>query len=447
MKSLISFLTFIFCLQTSLTAQNFERAYPFYTEAFADAVFTQDDGYLSAFASRKDKFYLSLIKTDLYGDTLWTKDHDLGLTSMGNTVGTQDSEGNIYLTADMGSQNLVKIDQNGNILWSKYYQFTKQCLELNNGFLWMATYGCYLYKLDAATGDSLWRSDPFGNTYNYGIPTSLAFLDDGNIVITAHMYSLTINTPSTDFYKFDPNTNSITKFELDTDIKFVIRDSEGVGNEIWSIGNLFSYNNPTHNAYFIRYSADGDIILLAEHIFDYYSGFRKLLVKDNNEIVILGSAFYTNPSYYNTILYFMTAEGETNWTTILGNEDHIPVDLQKASDGGYLIGSAIKDQFDHVQPYLLKTDSLGLITSVSDLHPTFEFSIYPNPAHDYLTIESPGIISGTISLFNSYGQKCREIAINNERSTIAVQNLNKGIYFCIINSGSAYSCKTIILGP
>lgn len=446
MKALFSFLILIFCLQISLTAQNFERSYPFYTDAFADAVFAQDNGYLSAFVSRKDKLYLSLIKTDLYGDTLWTKDHDLALTDMGTTVGTQDSEGNCYLTSDAGSQNLVKIDQNGNILWSKYYQFTKQCLELNNGFLWMATDGSYLYKLDPTTGDSIWRSDQFGNASYIGIPTTLAFLNNGNIVITTHVSNMNF-IPATDFYKFDPDTQTISEFELDTAIKFAIRDSEGVGNEIWSIGNLFSYNNPTHNAYFIRYSADGDIVLLSEHIFDYYSAFRKLLVKDNNEIVILGSAHYLNPDSSNSLLYCMTAEGETNWTTTLGYEDHIPVDLQLASDGGYLIGSAIKDQFNHVQPYLLKTDSLGLITSVNDIQDTFEFIVYPNPAHDFITIESPGITSGTISLFNSNGQKCREMAIYSERSTIAVYNLNKGIYFCIINSGSAYSSKTIILLP
>lgn len=444
MKSFYSIFTLIVCLQSSITAQNFEKSYPFYTDAFADAVFTQDDGYLAAFVSRKDIIYLSLIKTDLFGDTLWTRDHDLGLTGIGNTVGTMDSEGNLYLTSDAGSQNLVKLDQYGNILWTKYYQFSKKCLELNDGFLWMATNGSFLYKLDPLTGDSIWRSDRFGYGSNEGVPTSLAFLDNGNIVITSHIYDMNF-IPSTEFYKFDPNTNTISQFELNTDIEFVITDSKGVGNEIWSIGNLFAYNNPTHTCYFIRYSDDGIIYVLSEHVFDYYANFQKLLVRDSNQVVILGSAFYINPFSVNLVLNCFSGEGDDIWTSHLGNENNIPLDLQIASDGGYLIGSSIEDQFNHVQPYLFKTDSLGVITFINKIQYTVKFNVFPNPGNDFITIESPGFTYGTVSLFNSIGQKCSETSVTSEHTTINVRNLHNGIYFCVINSDSELgSCKLII---
>lgn len=233
---------------------------------------------------------------------------------MGNTVGTMDSEGNFYLTSDSGSQNLVKLDQNGNIIWTKHYEYSKRCLELNNGYLWMATRGAYLYKLDPATGDSIWRSNIFGFASNEGIPTSLAFLENGNIVITSYIYDMNF-TPSTEFYKFDQNTNTISKFELNTDIKFAIRDSKGVGNEVWSVGNLFAYNNPTHNNYFLRYSENGSIYLLSEHIFDHYSSFEKISVKDPDHIVILGASWYSNPKSVNLTLNCLSGEGEVVWTS------------------------------------------------------------------------------------------------------------------------------------
>lgn len=128
-----------------------------------------------------------------------------------------------------------------------------------------------------------------------------------------------------------------------------------------------------------------------------------------------------------------------------GNEYNIPLDLQIASDGGYLVGSSLEDQYDHVQPYLFKTDSLGVITSLSSIGITLKFNVFPNPGHDFISVESPGLKHGSVSLFNSIGQKCLQTSITSDRTTIDIRYLNRGIYFCVINSDFEFgSCKLII---
>ena len=54
-------------------AQNFERTYHFFDEAYGDVVFTHDDGYtLAGLALKSGKFSLFLIHTNTEGDTLST---------------------------------------------------------------------------------------------------------------------------------------------------------------------------------------------------------------------------------------------------------------------------------------------------------------------------------------------------------------------------------------
>ncbi len=75
----------------------------------------------------------------------------------------------------------------------------------------------------------------------------------------------------------------------------------------------------------------------------------------------------------------------------------------------------------------------ALVSSVDDLN-SFDFSIYPNPVQDVLTINSP-LIDNNIQVFDLLGKRVFETYSNANISTIDLSDLNSGIYFVNITSG------------
>jgi hypothetical protein len=71
--------------------------------------------------------------------------------------------------------------------------------------------------------------------------------------------------------------------------------------------------------------------------------------------------------------------------------------------------------------------------------------IYPNPASDYLSIESNEAI-GIIQLVNQLGQEVLSLTTLEERATISVSSLSKGIYYIqLTHSGKFHSRKIVKL--
>jgi hypothetical protein len=92
--------------------------------------------------------------------------------------------------------------------------------------------------------------------------------------------------------------------------------------------------------------------------------------------------------------------------------------------------------FDTVQ-YSLNLNSTGLdqFEVRND-----EIIVFPNPANDYLTFNWKGKNKMDVTFINSLGQNVKVIDLNKLNKTIDLKDLEKGIYFLIINN----SYKTVI---
>jgi hypothetical protein len=92
--------------------------------------------------------------------------------------------------------------------------------------------------------------------------------------------------------------------------------------------------------------------------------------------------------------------------------------------------------------------STGLVcspnTGLNEIIPENKFSIYPNPANEYLTIRNNGNLNekSQIQIFNTLGLLCKESSLSSLLQ-LDISKLTKGLYFVRLNDDPQYTIKFI----
>ncbi|HLO91180.1 MAG TPA: T9SS type A sorting domain-containing protein [Lentimicrobium sp.] len=447
MKQIFATLTALL-LFISLSGQTtFQKSYGFYYSAFPDLVFSQDDGYLMALVSFKDKYYMSFVKTDLNGDTLWTKDVDAGLTYGSQLYGNDDQLGNIYIYT--GHYKLFKFDKNANLKWEKSLTDPIRKFFVKDNILWGCSHpyhGNYLYKFDATTGDSLWRSQIFNYDPEIWLnsdATSIVATNNGNVVITISYINPFEGFPmQTKFFLFPANSTEPVSFTFPYNKDFVVRESKSIGNDIISIASNVGYNVDDNICYFIKYSSDGTLQTFSEKHFGYPEiGLFKLVITQQNEVVAMGNSI--TQTYPNLMLHCFSMNGDSLWTQFPGNTDLWAGDIKLAADGGFILtGSHYRSSDD--TPYLIKTSPLGTLNAIHENNP-LQAVVYPNPASDFITFNTPSITSGKLIIMDATGKICARKDITSNKTTWYCKFENPGVYFYqIINEKQSLTGKFVV---
>jgi hypothetical protein len=429
MKKIVFTLLVCSLIISSDAQETFLKTYPFYSETtHASLVFAWEDGYTAVVFGKKDKYYLSVIRTDLNGDTIWTRDHDMGIPSNWLFLkGTSDNNGNIYIKLIPAQNTLVKIDSDGNVVWSKNYPFIVKMIQYSNNYLWAIMNfntnlpnGYYLYKIYPLTGDTLWRSQAFGSD---GHPGSMAIKQNGEIVITStHPVSgsdwtfVKINTLAVD-------SNSFVSTNLPGVWDAILYDSEYIGDELYSVGCVPSFAAPYDHNHYYTYLTDGTILKSKMKSFGCLSSSSiKFVINNENQIVVLGRCW----GY--PLLYGMTLNWDSIWLHRYFNLDS-GVDIKLCDDGGYIISGSIYDTIvSRSIPCLLKINSEGILTGINGLLTLPSITVYPNPATELVTFKVHGTSDGTIAIYNVFGQFYVSIKIHDGLALWNTTDIRKGVY-------------------
>jgi hypothetical protein len=164
---------------------------------------TSDGGYIIAgdtesFGAGCSDAYL--VKTDSYGDTLWTRTYGGSFDDMGYSVQETSDSGYVLAGATMSfgagifDFYLVKTDANGDTLWTRTYggpgpELSERVQQTADGGYILAgstmsfgagAFDVYLVKTDA-NGDALWTSTYGGSANDYG--RSARQTSDGGYII------------------------------------------------------------------------------------------------------------------------------------------------------------------------------------------------------------------------------------------------------------------------
>lgn len=451
MKNIFTILFTLILFITSNAQQAFQTTFPFY-QGDGDVVITQPDGYILSGLCFKNKYYMYIIKTDLEGDTLWTKDIDMGQISRGEVKGTTDGEGNFYLTT---YNRINKFDQSGNIIWSKTFSNNFNHLKFSNNNLWLTTQfsypGIYLYKISAVTGDSLWCSPSFSPDLSYSSWCSSMQVDNSDNVLLAVS---TINNYAYWFYEsklyyYQNNSDSLVNIPFDTGEDIVIYSTIKVNNDYYSIGTQSENSAPDyHKRYLVEYNSDGEVLQMNEISLGYYEFYLgDMVLNMQNQIVLLGQVLETEQSERKVLLHALSLNGDSLWTSINGLPVEIAsLNIKVTTDGGYAVsGSVISFPYD--TPYLLKTNSMGLITGIETPSLENQTSIaYPNPTSQFIKLETGKFIGATITVYSMNNEVILEDIINSSTCQLSVAGLQKGTYiYRISKKGKSVAGKFIIL--
>lgn len=198
---------FVFC--SSLFAQSWEKTYPGYRGlggSVGNAICeTSDNGFIIAGSANggvgANKVYL--VKTDVNGDTIWTKYFGEDLASDAGSVEQTPDGGYIIggvatrLLNGIGDIDifLIKTDPNGNLLWRKYFGGAEQeffgsvvqtsdggyCIAGSTGYVISRNSDVYLIKTDG-NGNTAWSKKIGGGKNDFAF--SLQQTADGGYIIS-----------------------------------------------------------------------------------------------------------------------------------------------------------------------------------------------------------------------------------------------------------------------
>ncbi len=375
---LITLPTFLFC-------QTWERT-------FKDGIFdevhqTTDSGYIvTGFTSNdNNSFDVYLVKTDINGDTLWSKVYG-EYTASGFSV-KQTKDGGFIITGyscesftDDSDILLIKTDSIGNTIWMNNYdgycsEFGESVQQTTDGGFIVAGFNqcyysgnlyrdIYIIKTDSI-GDKMWRKtyDLNESDISHSIQQTI---DSGYIIcgMTTNDYV------DADIYVIKTNINGDTIWtktyggnNFDSGSS-VIQTVEG-GYII--VGYTTSYGDGEYDVYLLKIDSSGDIIWTKTYGGNSNDGGAHIQQTYDGGYVIVGSTTSFGNGESDIYLIKTDNNGDTLWTRTIGEQlDEGATYVEQTIDGGYVIcGCKYISDYDR-RVLILKTDCNGILTGITE---------------------------------------------------------------------------------
>ena len=115
----------------------------------------------------------------------------------------------------------------------------------------------------------------------------------------------------------------------------------------------------------------------------------------------------------------------------------------------YYIPTKTGDYFTIFNSPICGTDTSNKIhvvyNGINEINETESFNIYPNPAYNDITIETPQSSGESIlSIYNINGQELLKQNITTNKTQIDISGLSKGVYFVKLANEKTVTVKKII---
>ena len=399
---------------------------------------TTDGGYIitgwtSSFGAGNWDVYL--IKTNPYGDTLWTKTFgginddygfsvmqttDMGYIIAGSTISFGSGDYDVYL---------IKTDSIGDTLWTKTYGGTNVDgaysvqQTTDGGYILVGSttsFGAgnndvYLIKTNNS-GDTLWTRIYGGTGDDEGY--SVKQTTDNGYIIAGYSASFGAGNYDVILIKSDSLGGVLWKKTfggIDLDEVFSIHQTTDGGYII--TGSTYSYGAGNIDIYLIKTNASGDTTFTKTFGGTNNDAGSSVQQTTDGGYVIIGYTSSFGAGGKDVYLIKTNADGDTIWTkTFGGTGDDVGSSVQQTIDGGYILagrtnsfGSGGNDV------YLIKTDANGNSGCNQGNPSTTQGSTTTQTSSPLTKVSSGGIINSTITVTGNGGiitNLCTNAGIN-----------------------------------
>lgn len=379
---------------------------------------TNDSCYLISGITCENELYwfykMFIMKIDQNGDSLWTITHNE--TNMEGSQIVKTFDGNYVVSGISGWNSftksiLLKINEDGEIIWGKIYVFEDAispddrialCEQTaDSGFIMTGSKGLmmgnsdiFLMKLDI-NGDSLWTKlygEP--DLHEYGLYV---------LPVTAGGYIVSAQRTVSGYNIYD----------------LVIMKIDNNGNFLWEK----TYESNT------------------------IQGLRQLRNTTENDYIGAGFNGYLNGGSGLYVVYFNNF-GDTLWTRIYHQNAHSSaMDIIQTSDQGFLVSGGTSNANGFLRDIrVLKLDKNGLVQTqeTKEVASNIQIKNFPNPFLTFTNLEfeitEPGN-DAKIKIYNSNGLiikvfELTDLRPGNNKIQLSTNDLPSGIYYCTLETSS-----------
>lgn len=356
LKKFLLVITFCVYSIISLSQSNFEKKYPASWLLYNpnDIEQTLDDGFIIGAGS--------LIKTDSYGDTTWTKQH-FNLNQYSNIAGvTQTIDGGYayVLSTNIGTAwntTLVKTNSSGDSTFTKSFggsieNYGQDIIETTDGgYLLTGT------KWIGGTDPRIYiiKTDVFGNElWSYTHSNTSETYTNSVVEIVGNKYVITgRENQDAILIKLDQvgsviwsKVHNVPNVELGRGLS-----ATSTGGFIYT-GWQFDLGTMEGSLYLVKTGTNGDTLWtknerrMYNESFNTWSGYgfdTKEL--PNGNIMVTGSESYTYPNEYGgSFIFYYSQDGDVvNDTSFSCNQTNAGKAIALTNDGGYMICNGIYD--------------------------------------------------------------------------------------------------------
>lgn len=434
-KKLLFFILLALGLQ-GFSQSSFIQAIDDYRVSYTRGIFPVNEGLIVPGIGFNTAGIAFVRKIDQSGLTEW----EWKTSAYGTSIyfGTADEEGNTYLCkyGSISGLVLIQLSPEGDSLWQKALPaiepYGLKKTHDNNLLLYGKTNsGINLAKMNYY-GEIIW-SEQINQVISGGQFTGLSHFEmaDGKIVTVSQTREVYMNNTSFHFHLFNSGGDSLSLFTYPSlGPNQVIWSAIGLNDNEIMVAGKYSGQYYVDQRFIARINIVSQEIIWQKPILEDVLNAKLLFAGvEDGKVMVSGTIQYSVNSPQKALFMGLTFDGEPLFKRSYGNNVKQEINYACLAEDGGIAAAGFTFLNDSTRAYFIKTDHEGNVNTlgIPKNESQLDLNCYPNPASDFLCINSPAGIR-SVELFDMTGHSIQTINYQGDkRINLSLKGVNSGL--------------------